>query len=121
MKKRDGLPPPWGGDSPALNWRPEWPGLSPWVLAFAGKEKDRLPCEGSGPVFANCYVGLVCERLEPPVVSRRRNLQTECRSVKAAKADSDALDLAYRLLNVHKRLLVVVVDPPGIQGAVCVC
>ncbi len=105
MKKRDGRHPPWGGDSPAVNWRPEWPGLSPWVLVFAGKEKDRLPCEGSGPVFANCYVGLACES----------------RGMNAVEADSDALDLAYRLLNVHKRLLVVVVDPPGIQGAVCVC
>ena len=56
----------------------------------------------------------------PPVVSRRRNLQTECRGVKAAEADCDALDLACRLLNVHMHLLFDVVDPRGIQGAGCV-
>ena len=38
----------------------------------------------------------------------------------AAEADCYALDLAYRLLNVHVYLLVVVVDPRGIQGAGCV-
>ena len=34
-----------------------------------------------------------------------------------AEADCDALDLAYRLLNVHKHLLFDVGDPCGIQGA----
>ncbi|MDE2859874.1 MAG: hypothetical protein OXL35_00055 [Chloroflexota bacterium] len=41
----------------------------------------------------------------------------------AVEADSDALDLAYRLLDVHVHLLDVVdvVDPRGIQGAGCLC
>ena len=34
----------------------------------------------------------------------------------SAEADCDALDLAYRLLNVHTHLLVVV-DPRGIRDA----
>ena len=65
------------------------------------------PGKRRGPVLANRYVGLACES----------------RGMNAVEADSDALDLAYRLLDVHVHLLNVVdvVDPRGIQGAGCLC
>ncbi len=43
-------------------------------------------------------------------------LQAGCRGI---EADCDALNPAYRLLNVHIHLLGVV-DPRGIRGAACV-
>ncbi len=39
----------------------------------------------------------------------------------AAEADCDALDLVYRLLNVHVHLLIDLVDPRGIRGAGRLC
>ena len=62
-------------------------------------------------MLANLLWGPCMREAGIPVFSDAR-LRAGCRSVHAAEADCDALDLAYLLLNVHMHLLVVVVDSP---------
>ena len=62
-------------------------------------------------------MGALYARGRKPISSATKWTPGRMQGRQAAEADSDALDLAYRLLNVHKHLLLNVVDSRSIRGA----